>query len=282
MAAVCYSCPFVPVELIAACGHTPRRPQPAPHPPAADSEGLCAWAAAFVESLAQQTDPAAAVFTTACDQMRRAYELYRRRCDRPAFLLNVPKTAGPTALAMLIDEFRRLERFLIRLDGERCNPDSLPQTENAPAPAVNGLAVVGGPLFDADCDNLRQAFGRFGQTLVFDGTETAWRNYRTSCEQTGSDAAPMEALAQRYLSAPAVWKHPAAPFFDWLEAQLKTHHVKGVIIIQHPFCDYWRAAVYDIKSRLNGPVVTLESGQGARFSAAALSRLEAFLEQFEQ
>jgi benzoyl-CoA reductase/2-hydroxyglutaryl-CoA dehydratase subunit BcrC/BadD/HgdB len=290
MAAVCYSCPFVPVELIAACGHTPRRPEPAPRPASAEAEteGLCAWAAAFVESLAQQTDPAAAaVFTTACDQMRRAYELYRRRCDRPAFLLNVPKTAGPTALAMLGDEYQRLARFLAALDGSRNGQDNLsgcfqtPQIQN-PASAENGLAVVGGPLFDADLDNLRQTLRRFGQTIVFDGTESAWRNYRTPCNQTKLNTAPMEALAQRYLSTPAVWKRPAAPFFDWLDAQLKTHHVKGVIIIQHPFCDYWRAAVYDIRSRLNSPVVTLESGQGARFSAAALSRLEAFLEQFER
>ena len=290
MAAVCYSCPFVPVELIAACGHTPRRPEPAPRPASAEAEteGLCAWAAAFVESLAQQTDPdPAAVFTTACDQMRRAYELYRRRCDRPAFLLNVPKTAGPTALAMLGDEYQRLARFLAALDGGRNGQDNLsdcfqaPQIQN-PASAENGLAVVGGPLFDADLERLRQAIEQIGLPLVFDGTELTWQNYRTPCDHTNLNAAPIETLAHRYLSTPAVWKRPAAPFFDWLDARLKTHRAVGVIVIQHPFCDYWRAGMYDIKSRLNVPVVTLESGQGARFSAAALSRLEAFLEQFEQ
>lgn len=282
-------CPFVPTELVAACGHTPRRPEPSLRPAAAgaETEGLCAWAAAFVESLSQQTDLGAAVFTTACDQMRRAYELFTERSKHPAFLLNVPKTAGPTAMAMLTDDYLRLARFLAALDGGRNGQDNLsgcfqaPQIQN-PASAENGLAVIGGPLFDTDLDHLRQTLRRFGQTIVFDGTESAWRNYRTPCDQTRLNTAPMEALAQSYLSTPAVWKRPAAPFFDWLDTQLKTHHVKGVIIIQHPFCDYWRAAVYDIKSRLIIPVVTLETGEGGRFSSAALSRLEAFLEQFER
>jgi benzoyl-CoA reductase/2-hydroxyglutaryl-CoA dehydratase subunit BcrC/BadD/HgdB len=94
VANVVYNCPFVPTELITACGHTPRRPQPAPRHAAAgaETEGLCAWAAAFVESLSQQTAlAAAAVFTTACDQMRRAYELFTERSKRPAFLLKSPK-----------------------------------------------------------------------------------------------------------------------------------------------------------------------------------------------
>jgi hypothetical protein len=56
----------------------------------------------------------------------------------------------------------------------------------------------------------------------------------------------------------------------------------GVIIIQHPFCDYWRAAAHDIKCRLSIPVVTVETGEGGCFSSAALSRLEAFLEQCAQ
>jgi benzoyl-CoA reductase/2-hydroxyglutaryl-CoA dehydratase subunit BcrC/BadD/HgdB len=289
VANVVYNCPFVPTELITACGHTPRRPEPAPRPASAgaETEGLCAWAAAFVESLSQQTALGAAVFTTACDQMRRAYELFTERSKRPAFLLNVPKTSGPTALAMLTDEYQRLARFLAALNGGTNDQNNLSQylqtpQMQTPASADQGLSVVGGPLFDADLDALRQTLRRFGQTIVFDGTESAWRNYRTPCDQTKLNTDPLEALAQSYLSTPAVWKRPAAPFFDWLMAQLKTPHVKGVIIIQHPFCDYWRAAVYDIKSRLNLPVVTLETGEGGRFSSAALSRLDAFLEQFER
>lgn len=289
MANVYYSCPFVPTELIAACGHTPCRPEPAPHPAsaAAETEGLCAWAAAFVESLAQHTDPAAAVFTTACDQMRRACELYAEMSGRPAFLLNVPKTDGTTALAMLSKEFERLEQFLARLDGGMfCRSRLAQPTEDTKtqysAPAHNGLAVVGGPLFEADAERLRQAVERFGAKIVFDGTESAWRRFRIPCDHSRQTEAPLQALAQSYLSTPAIWKRPGKPFFDWLDKQIKTHCVNGVIVIQHPFCDYWRAAAYDIKNRLNVPVVTLETGEGGRFCAAALSRLDAFLEHVER
>ncbi len=289
MAHVYYTCPFVPTELIAACGHRPCRPQPVSHPAcaAAETEGLCVWAAAVVESLTHQPDLGAAVFTTACDQMRRACELFRMHSQRPAFLLNVPKTSGLTALTLFADEVRRLSRFLSELDDGTNGQGNLPkflQTPHPPKPTLadKGPAIVGGPLFDADLDCLRQTLGRFGQTIVFDGTEPAWRCYRTPGEQSATHTDVFEALAQCCLTTPAVWKRPAKPFFDWLDAQLKTHRVNGVILIQHPFCDYWRAAVYDLKSRLNIPVVTLETSQGGHFSSAALSRLEAFLEQCER
>ena len=120
---VAYSCPFVPAEWIAAHGLTPRRIQPRaacrpgrPAPP----EGVCPYAHAFLGAL--QDDPAqAVVFTTVCDQMRRAAE-----CAPPgkaAFLMHVPATWQTAAAQRLYaDELKRLGGFLVRLGG--ASPDA--------------------------------------------------------------------------------------------------------------------------------------------------------------
>ena len=289
MANVYYCCPFVPTELVVACGHIPLRSRVAAQTPtsAAETEGLCAWAAAFVQTLTQQTDVGAVIFTTACDQMRRVFELYTERSKRPAFLLNIPKTSGPTAMALLAGEFNRFARFLANLDGGKKGHDNLQQFLNTlnpqkRVPVHDGLAVIGGPLFDFDLDRLSQVIKQFRLKICFDGTEPGWRHYRLPCDETAKNTSPLEMLAQSYLSTPAIWKRPGLPFFEWLTVQIKMCHAVGVIIIQHPFCDYWRAAAHDIKCRLSIPVVTVETGEGGCFSSAALSRLEAFLEQCAQ
>ena len=95
MRTVAYSCPFVPAEWIAAHALEPVWMFPsasAPGEAVRRREGLCPYARASVNALTRPPVPDAAVFTTVCDQMRRAVELCGAALDLPVFLMNVPST----------------------------------------------------------------------------------------------------------------------------------------------------------------------------------------------
>jgi len=67
-----------------------------------------------------------AVFTTTCDQMRRAAEWAALEAPAPVFLMNVPATHGAPAAARLYrDELHRLGRFLARRGASRPSPEKL-------------------------------------------------------------------------------------------------------------------------------------------------------------
>jgi benzoyl-CoA reductase/2-hydroxyglutaryl-CoA dehydratase subunit BcrC/BadD/HgdB len=89
-------------------------------------EGLCPYARAFVNDVAASGDVDGIVVTTACDQMRRIFDLLVRRVATPAFLLNVPSTWQTVAAQRLyLDELKRLGRFLVRLGGHEPTRDDL-------------------------------------------------------------------------------------------------------------------------------------------------------------
>ena len=129
MKKIVYSCPFVPAEWIAAHGLRPSRirPHAAAWPPAVHlTTGICPYARAFVNQACADADAAAVIFTTLCDQMRRASELIGLHCDRPVFLMNVPATwQSPQAHKLYADELKRLGRFLVRLGGRAPTSEKL-------------------------------------------------------------------------------------------------------------------------------------------------------------
>lgn len=119
---IAYTCPFVPAEWIRAHGLAPSRIVPGGlgrGGPVEATEGLCPFARALLNDLARRPGGIAAVFTTACDQMRRAAEVFAARCpNRPSFVMNVPATwQSPAAMAMYVNELRRLGKFLVGLGG---------------------------------------------------------------------------------------------------------------------------------------------------------------------
>jgi len=87
--------------------------------PLALVEGLCPYVHSFINEVMTDKNACAVIVTTLCDQMRRAFDVLIRRCDLPAFLMNVPRTWQTlVAQKMYVDELRRLGRFLIRLGGK--------------------------------------------------------------------------------------------------------------------------------------------------------------------
>ncbi|MCX6344398.1 MAG: 2-hydroxyacyl-CoA dehydratase family protein [Armatimonadetes bacterium] len=114
---IIYSCPFVPAEWIAAHGLEPSRIIPKMTSSGAPN-GVCPYAQAFTEAIAEESDAAAIIFTTVCDQMRRISETAAARTFKPIFLMNVPHTwQNPGAHRLYRDELERLGRFLEKLSG---------------------------------------------------------------------------------------------------------------------------------------------------------------------
>jgi hypothetical protein len=128
---VLYTCPYVPAEWIAAHGFRPCRallPQPPAKPCAETLMGACAFAQAFVEQARAWAD-GPIIFTTVCDQMRRAADQLCLAGDRPVFLLNVPATwQTAPARGLYRAELERLGAYLVRQGGQ--------------APSAAGLAAA--------------------------------------------------------------------------------------------------------------------------------------------
>ena len=110
--------PWVPREWIQAHGLTPRgvwlgkKDQPVALP-----EGVCAFAQEMTR-LSEAHPQAAVVFTTACDQMRRAADAVWSQVGSRGFLFNLPATwQSPAARRLYHAEVARLGRHLETLGG---------------------------------------------------------------------------------------------------------------------------------------------------------------------
>jgi len=129
MKTIVYTCPYVPAEWIAAHGLRPSRVVPDSVGSVfslAGREGVCPYVRGFIAEVTKNDRAGAVVVTTVCDQMRRAFDIVTRRCELPAFLMNVPNTwQSPAAQQLYTDELRRLGRFLIRQGGKPPSNDAL-------------------------------------------------------------------------------------------------------------------------------------------------------------
>ena len=77
-------------------------------------------------ALAEAQSHAAVIFTTACDQMRRAADAASARAGSRLFLFNLPATwQTPAARRLYHAEVERLGRFLERLGGQSPTTDQL-------------------------------------------------------------------------------------------------------------------------------------------------------------
>jgi len=129
MKTVVYVSPFVPAEWIAAHGLRPCRTlveQTEESSKGVPASGVCPYAREFISYALSQTNAAAIVTTTECDQMRRAGELIARDSGLPVFVMNVPTTwQTTTAQKLYIAELERLGRFMVRLGGKSPSVDEL-------------------------------------------------------------------------------------------------------------------------------------------------------------
>jgi benzoyl-CoA reductase/2-hydroxyglutaryl-CoA dehydratase subunit BcrC/BadD/HgdB len=129
METIVYTCPYVPAEWIAAHGLRASRLLLDQVDSAAmfiRTEGVCPFVRSFISEAMRNKDAGGVVVTTMCDQMRRAFDILERKCELPAFLMNVPNTwQSSESQKLYIDELKRLGRFLVRLGGKSPSNDAL-------------------------------------------------------------------------------------------------------------------------------------------------------------
>lgn len=282
MTNVYYTSAFVPPELIAACGLTPHRLVPVADT-VADSrrEGVCSFAAAWLSALEQKQASGEfflSVFSSACDQMRRSFDLPAAHDPDRTFLLNVPATTTEHALAYYKQELNRLAEFLCAVSGQSPDWTRTPrctEPQSASGSARLRIAVVGESTPHSILTALQTIAAPFDAFIV-DLTEN------TAAPETVTDLSlspdPFDHLACVYFELPAIWKRPNEYFYQNLARNAHDHRVSGVIVLRHSFCDLWRTAKPEITRQLARPVLELDLDGGSTLSQWALSRLEAFME----
>jgi benzoyl-CoA reductase/2-hydroxyglutaryl-CoA dehydratase subunit BcrC/BadD/HgdB len=324
MLTVVYVCPFVPPEWIAAHGLRPERLAPALSAHAAGSgampasAGVCPYARSFVNAAAAADRQAGAVvFTTVCDQMRRAAEVFSTLSGRPVFLMNVPSTwQTPAATQLYADELRRLGRFLVRLGGTaptdehladvmlaydadraalRVSPLSGPRVSASPRPRVcpsSGsaaasaagvpLAVVGGPLA-AGQEELLDMIEQFGGHVVLDATEGGELTLPPALDPARVRQDPLAVLVEAYFGGiPHPMRRPNGGLYEWLAARLAERGVRGILLHRWPWCDLWHGELGRLRQWSPVPVLDLGAGDEGLDLARQSGRIQAFLEMLRE
>ena len=170
MKTIIYTCPYVPAEWIAAHGLRPYRVMPEPIDSAlsiARTEGVCPYVRSFIGAVINNKRADGVVVTTVCDQMRRAFDILVRRCEFPAFLMNVPNTwQNLAAQKLYMDELKRLGRFLIRLGGKSPSTDTLAKIMLEYDTARTSILSARGHLSARQYAEAIAAFGRDGPGVM--------------------------------------------------------------------------------------------------------------------
>jgi benzoyl-CoA reductase/2-hydroxyglutaryl-CoA dehydratase subunit BcrC/BadD/HgdB len=125
---VFYNSPWVPPEWITSHGHVPRGVWFADDlalGPLPLGAGVCAFAGSMLRFAQAQTD-SAVVFSTHCDQLRRAFDALDIAARQRCFLFNLPSTwQSAAARHLFAAELERLGRFLVQLGGHAPSAEAL-------------------------------------------------------------------------------------------------------------------------------------------------------------
>ncbi len=120
--------PWIPAEWVKAHGLEPRAAIFAAgfgRRPAPLGAGICAFAESTVQ-FAKGSNELTVVFTSHCDQLRRAFDTLPAGTRKRCFLFNLPATTrGPAARRIFRAELERLGRFLLGVGGRAPEPCQL-------------------------------------------------------------------------------------------------------------------------------------------------------------
>jgi hypothetical protein len=283
--------PWIPAEWIRAHGHEAHGLwRHFRH----DAPPLAAGRCAFAESAARfaETQPEAAIiFTTGCDQLRRACDAATARGASRSFLFNLPATWTPTAKQIYRAEMERLGKFLVQQGGSAPTPEmlrrqmlqadeirrNLREAADKAQPKGVPLALVGGPL-GACHQNLLDTLEHAGGCVVVNAAENGERSL-APCLELDAAGDPFDALINGYFeNIVDVFQRPNTPLYSWLKARLTSRRVRGIVLWLFTGCDLWRAEAQSLRETFGLPVLPLEADEAAGISPRDVNRLQAFVE----
>jgi benzoyl-CoA reductase/2-hydroxyglutaryl-CoA dehydratase subunit BcrC/BadD/HgdB len=320
MKVVCAS-PWVPVEWIAAHGFDPGGIWFAPdHRITSAGEGVCAFAQRAVD-LAKAHPETAVIFTTACDQMRRAADTAASDGVSRVFLFNLPATwQTPSVRRLYLAEVQRVGRFLERFGGRRPTPEKMvevirdyeerrvqlravfangtarqgvealaqfygngtpPRCASPTPPRGVPLALVGGPLLPAQW-RLFDAIEAAGARVVVNASEPGERHLLPPLSAAAEASDPLAALADAYFdNCIDVFQRPNTRLYAWLASRLSERRVRGIVLWAYVGCDLWRAEAASLREAFGLPVLLLDAPDARGGGLRDPNRLQAFAESLQ-
>lgn len=322
MIKVVYSSPYVPPELVEACGAVPERIIDFGDSKERISEGMCPYARAFRDAVSVK-DHDIVLFTTGCDQMRRGYESPEELPN--SYLLNIPSTwQSLNAFNLYISEMERmagiicqstgvelreetLKNVMIKYDSSReklreyrnfvdsaeynkqvlnfiANIGSVPELSERYLSDNIPLALIGGPLTKNDL-SLFNIIRDLGGDIAVNGTENGDMNLPDPFDKRNMAIDSWQELMDTYFFKVAdIGRRPNSHFYSMLKSRLDENGVRGVIYRSYPWCDLWGAEVYRIKEWLDIPLLEIDAElfRNPDHEPRLITRLEAFMETLNE
>jgi benzoyl-CoA reductase/2-hydroxyglutaryl-CoA dehydratase subunit BcrC/BadD/HgdB len=153
-----------------------------------------------------------------------------------------------------------------------------PPAGSPPAAGIP-LAVVGGPLLEAD-DALWDLIEQAGGRVVLDATEGGERTLPSRFEPARTESTPLQELANAYfLGVADVFRRPNTGLYEWLGRALESRGVRGIIFRRYVWCDLWHAELHRLKQWSPVPVLEIDASPGDLSAPNRVQgRIEALLE----
>ncbi len=314
--------PWIPAEWIRAHGLQPRGIGSADNFPAGPwplSAGVCAFADATIRFAETRTD-SAVIFSTACDQLRRGFDVATLRGQCRAFLFNLPSTWQTAAAKEIFrSELERLGQFLLAIGGRTPTPELLRQEmlqsgrtrkrllesvsassprafaeavarfhwdgAFSPPPAAPTdhipLALVGGPFLARHWKWLDKVEAAGGR-IVLNATETGERSLLPEFDFGAGANHPFDVLVRGCCdNLVDVFQRPNTRLYSWLKPRLASRQVRGIVLWHFTGCDLWRAEAQTMRETFGLPVLPLEAGGEPGAAPRELDRVQAFVEMLK-
>jgi benzoyl-CoA reductase/2-hydroxyglutaryl-CoA dehydratase subunit BcrC/BadD/HgdB len=314
--------PWIPPEWVRAHGLRPRALWLAPNfaqPAAPLPAGVCAFAEATLQ-FAKAHSETAVVFSSACDQLRRAFDSATLHDHHRAFLFNLPATwQTPVASRIFRAELKRLGRFLLSIGGETPSPEILRREivragaarqrllqsatncsarafaeavarlhwegECAPPPRASvkhtPIALLGGPFLPRDWPLLDEIEAA-GARVVLNATDSGERALGPVFADEPLARSPFDTLVRAWCdSIFDAFQRPDSRLYSWLKPRLTERGVRGIILWSYTNCDLWRAQAQSLRESFGLPVLPLETGGEPGSAPSRRNRLQAFLETLQ-
>jgi len=165
-------------------------------------------------------------------------------------------------------------------DGPGKTFDYVPAAE----PVIGGarLAIIGGPLMKQDFalfDMIEQSGGR----IVLDATETGERGLCGPFDRRRLRDDPLMELADAYFDGIRdASRRPNSELYKWLEREIASRQVRGIIFRRYLWCDMWHAELPRLKDFSNLPVLDIDTAGGNEMERQRTeNRIRAFMEMLQ-
>lgn len=144
------------------------------------------------------------------------------------------------------------------------------------------LAIVGGPLMRQDFalfDIVEQSGGR----IVLDATETGERGICAGFDRRRIHDDPLLELADAYFNGiHDASRRPNSGLYIWLQQELATRGVQGIIFHRYVWCDIWHAELKRLMDWTDLPVLDIDTaGDNETDKYRSENRIRAFLEMLQ-